>query len=167
MRRLSDADRMNPYHPTQTDAVTVASPVYRTPRTYLEAALIGLTMSLIAPICNAIYCDLVLSMPFSTTVRDLLMGLLPIACFFVILAMGIALVVPRFVSRIISGHQGVVAVVVHSLLFSIYFSMLGAGSIRGGVTLLGFYVTFYALAPALIAGFGAFLHVIARQKLSE
>ncbi|WP_145169031.1 hypothetical protein [Rubripirellula lacrimiformis] len=55
----------------------------------------------------------------------------------------------------------------NSLLYSIYFSMLGFGFVRGGISVLGYYASFYALAPALIAGFGALTHITLRPCRSS
>lgn len=157
---------MNPYLPTRSDCDTIASPAYRTSRTYLEAALIGLGMSFIAPLCNATYCDLILAMPFSTTIGGMLTGMIPIAIFCVILGIGCSLILPQPLSRILSRHQSAIPVVAISLLFSIYFSMLGFGFVRGGISILGYNATYYALAPALISGLGALTHIIVRPRHS-
>ncbi|WP_146458601.1 hypothetical protein [Rubripirellula tenax] len=53
---------------------------------------------------------------------------------------------------------------VNSLLYSTYFSMLAYGYVRGGVSILGFYASYYALEPALIAGVGALTHIVVRPQ---
>lgn len=155
---------MNPYLPTRFDGDTIAVPALRTWRTYFEAALIGFVMSFIAPLCNATYCDLVLGMPFSTTIWRILGGMIPLAIGCIILAIAGSVVFPQSVSRMLSRHQMTLPFALSSLLFSIYFSMLGFGYVRGGLTIFGYDATYYALAPALIAGTGALVHIIVRPR---
>ena len=162
--RRSPTEAMNPYLPTRVESDTITTPAYRTSRTYFEAALLGFGMSFIAPLCNATYCDLVLAMPFSTTIRGMLGGLLPVAICCVILAIGCSLIFPQSLSRTLSRHQIALPLVVNSLLYSIYFSMLGFGYVRGGVSIFGYNATYYALAPAMIAGTGALTHIILRPR---
>jgi len=163
----SPTEEMNPYLPTSSDCDAIASPACRASRTFLEAALIGLGMSFIAPSCNATYCDLILEMPFSTTIWGMLTGMIPIAIFYVILAIGCSVLCLQPVSRVLSRHQTVIPLAAISLLFSIYFSMLGFGYVRGSISILGYNASYYALAPALIAGFGALTHITVRPRHSN
>ncbi|TWU54371.1 hypothetical protein Poly51_30880 [Rubripirellula tenax] len=155
---------MNPYLPTPFAADTFVPPAYRTSRTYLESALIGFGMSFIAPLCNATYCHLFLAMPFSTTIWGILGRMIPIAICCVILAISCSVVFPQSVSRTLSRHHTALPLVVNSLLYSTYFSMLAYGYVRGGVSILGFYASYYALEPALIAGVGALTHIVVRPQ---
>lgn len=158
----SPTNAMNPYLLTQSvgDAIELGS--YRTPWTYLEAAFIGLGMSFVAPICNATYCEVVLAMSFSTTIWGMLSGLVPIAIYSVVLAIGCSAIMAQFLSRVPPRYQIVIPVVANSLLYSVYFSMLGLGYVRGGISILGYYTSCDAFAPALIAGFGAMTHITLR-----
>lgn len=155
---------MNPYLPTRSNHESAASPSTRTPRTYLDAAIIGSGMSLIAPVGNATYCDLVLGMPFPTTIREMLTRMIPIAIFCVVCAIGCSFFVPQSLSRVLSHHQNVIPRVAISLLFSLYFGMLGFGFVRGYISIMGYRTSHYVLVPALIAGFGALVHVVVRPK---
>ncbi|TWT74759.1 hypothetical protein [Allorhodopirellula solitaria] len=157
---------MNPYHPTRFDDDTIAWPACRTSRTFVEAALVGAGMSLIAPLCNATYCDLILKIPFTTTIWEMLTRMVPLALLCVILAIGCSILLPQPLVRILSRHQRTIPVVTILLLYSIYFSMLGFGFMRGGIVIAGYYATYYALSPALIAGFGALIYIIVRPRQS-
>lgn len=156
---------MNPFLPPPFNCESVASPSTRTPRTYLEAAFIGSSMSVVAPVCNAAYCDLVLEMPFSTTIWEMLKGMIPIAIFCVLCAFGCSVFVPQRLSRILSPHQSMIPRVAISILFSLYFGMLGFGFVRGYVSILGYSISHYVLAPALITGFGTLIHIVVRPYI--
>lgn len=130
----------------------------------VEAAFIGVTMSFVAPLCNAAYCDFVLKMPFFTIIGELLTGMVPLAIVFVILAIVCSVLVPQSLSRFLSQYQIAIPFVVTSLLYSVYFTMLGFGMVSGGIFIFGRFVTYYSLSPALIAGLGALLHIIVRPR---
>lgn len=155
---------MNPYLPTRSDCQPVASPSTRTRQTYFDAAVIGSSISFVAPVCNAIYCDLALGIPFSTTIWGMLTGMIPIAIFCVIGAIGCSVFVPQRLSRFLSPHQTVIPCLAISVLFSLYFGLLGFGFVRGDVSLLGYKTSHYVLAPALIAGFGTLIHIVVRPS---
>jgi hypothetical protein len=57
-----------------------------------------------------------------------------------------------------------VPALVNGGLFSLYFSLLGFGYVRGSISLLGYPVTYYVLAPAIITGIATLLHVIVRPQ---
>ena len=153
---------MNPYAPSRSSNAAVSPPSLRQPRTYLDAAAIGCGMSFIAPVCNAIYCELILCEPILSTFKSLVTGMIPTAFFCVICGIGIAALVPQRATQLLASHQFLIPAVVNSILFSMYFSLLGFGYVGGYVSIFGLDVTYYVLAPAMIAGVGVLLHVAVR-----
>ena len=121
-------------------------------------------MSIIAPVCNTIYCRLVLGMPAFGTLRSLIATMVPAALLSVLIGLILSVFVPPRVSRWLSRFQVKVPTIINASLFSAYFSLLGFGYVRGSITILGYTITHYVLAPALIAGIGTFLHVIVRPR---
>lgn len=88
--------------------------------------------------------------------------MVPTALFFVLCGIGISVLVPQRISRQLSSHQVLVPAVVNTFLFSLYFSLLGFGYVRGHVSLFGLGLTYYVLLPAMIVGIGALLHIVVR-----
>ncbi len=130
----------------------------------MDAALIGGVMSFIAPLCNAIYCNVFLEMPFTSTIWGMLSRMIPLAILCVFLAIGCSFLCPERLSLALKDYQRAIPVVSNSLLYSIYFSMLGANLVRGDVYIFQYYATYYALVPALIDGFATFTHIIVRPR---
>ena len=124
-------------------------------------------MSFIAPVCNATYCKIILDLPFVDTLMSLITEMVPTAFLCVLCAIGLATLVPQRVCRLLSRHQFLIPATVNSILFSLYFSMLGYGLVRGSVSIFGWRFTYYVLAPAVIVGVGTLLHIIVRPYRRE
>lgn len=153
---------MNPYSSTLSTSTVARSPSLRRFRTYVDAALIGSGLSLIAPFCNSIYCKTVLGMPWSVTLQELLSRMVPTAMFCVMIATISSWWVPAMVSEWLSRYQRSISVIVNAVLFSVYFGLLGFGYVQGTAVIVGHSVTHYVLVPAVIAGIGTWLHIVVR-----
>ena len=119
-------------------------------------------MASIAPVGNSIYCNRMLEMPLGDTLQRLLPMMMPTGLCSVLAGIILSFIVPPIVSLGLSRFQYAIPIIVHTLLFSFYFSRLGYGYVQGDSNIFGYSLAHYVLAPALIAGVGAFLHIALR-----
>jgi hypothetical protein len=155
---------MNPYEPTLLDGAIAKPIATRGARTCMYGTIVGVSMSLIAPICNATYCTFFLDFPFMRTLGLLLREMTPPAALFALFAMGISFLIPNSLSHLLSFRQQAIPVVAITVLFSLYFGLLGFGYVSGGFTILHHHFTFYEIAPAAIVGIGTLLYLIVHPK---
>lgn len=158
---------MNPYAQPRSQSALEVTPSVRRPRTYVDAFAIGCGMSFIAPVCNAAYCELVFGSPLLTTFFEMVVAMLPTALVCVVGGLGVSFLVPQHLTRRLSSSQLLIPVAVNSTLFSIYFGLLGFGYMTGSISILGFMLTSYVLAPAMAAGIGTLMHIIVRPRLAR
>ena len=164
LSRASEIALLNPYEATHLSDTRQKPIATRGLRTYAYAIIVGSSMSLVAPLCNATFCKIVLDFPFLQTLRTLLYEMTPSAFFLTAFALVVSFFVPHKVSQFLSSGQQEIPGLVITILFSLYFGLLGFGYVNGEIAILYRTFTYYELAPATIVGVGTLLHIIVRPK---
>ena len=158
---------MNPYAATHHTGDLPSTAAIRSSRTYVDAALIGIALSFVAPVYFTSVGFFVFETPIVYSFVRFSLDFVPLAFVGVIFGIAFSQLVPQRVSYVLSRWQRSVPLAINSSLFSLFFIAVGYQYLSGFILRWPFRLSISSFAFATVVSLAVSMHIAVRPRFSS